>query len=227
MRQKSRHPEQPTIVIVDTRCDEPAATGAGTACVYTSACVPSHTHASCWWPPVGAAPFTLTLALAHPPFHRRLRPGADDLLGASQAGVKASAWLCSGPDSSDTGAAVLALVIYEEPLIIHAAAIHNSQHPFGRLLFVVACATRLHAHSACSRALPTPTAASQPAHDKCSRMQGAWWDHLGQLTARFVGGPSLRRAVRLHHVLLTAHEPRHEPASARVLPSGEPCCTPR
>jgi hypothetical protein len=48
-----------------------------------------------------------------PPFQRRLRAGADDLPGASQAGVKASAWLCSGPDSSDTGAAVLALVIYE------------------------------------------------------------------------------------------------------------------
>lgn len=34
--------------------------------------------------------------------------GADDFFGMSQAGVKASAWLCSGPDSSDTGAAVLA-----------------------------------------------------------------------------------------------------------------------
>ncbi|KAF2830106.1 hypothetical protein CC86DRAFT_367978 [Ophiobolus disseminans] len=52
-------------------------------------------------------------------------------------------------------------------------------------------------------------------HGSCLSMQGLW-DHLGQLAARFVGGPSLRRAVRA---------PRFDDSSC-VLPSGEPCKLP-
>jgi hypothetical protein len=43
----------------------------------------------------------------------RLQPGADDRLGASQAGVVASAWLCSGPGLIRADAAVRALAIYQ------------------------------------------------------------------------------------------------------------------
>jgi hypothetical protein len=66
---------------------------------------------------------------------------------------------------------------------------------------------------------------SQPSSPTPAWMQGAWWDHLGQLDCaiRWRAVSASRRSFA--PCLSTAHEPRHEPASARVLPSGEPCCT--
>lgn len=110
--------------------------GAGTACAYTSAaytsaCVSSHAHAAFVWPPPSSAPALNkhqhaqgsarpSPSSSFPPFSAlalRWLGRMTCLVRAKQpAGVKASAWLCSGPDSSDTGAAVLALVIYEESL---------------------------------------------------------------------------------------------------------------
>jgi hypothetical protein len=143
-----------------------------------------------------------------PPFQRAASAlaGADDLPGASQA----ASWgqgLCMAlqrPGLIRHGRCrSRACDLRGEPLIIHAAAINHSTTSLGRLLFVVVCATGLHAHSACSRPAfrrrhrgLTLLQPARPRQRGCKEHGGTT---SGSWTARFVGGPSLRRAVRLHH----------------------------
>lgn len=72
-----------------------------------------------------------------------------------------------------------ALVIYQRPLIIHAGAISSQFTPSqtapslwpsplpSALLFVVVCATGLHAHGACARA--AIAAVAHPSHGPAKR----------------------------------------------------------
>jgi len=115
-----------------------------------------------------------------------------------------------------------------EPLIIHAAAINHSTTSLARLLFVVVCATGLHAHSAC----PRPILPQR--HRGLTLLQPA--RPRQRADARSIVGPP--RAVGLHDSLaarlcvapfvctmpLDSSQTTARACLARLRPSGEPCC---
>jgi hypothetical protein len=148
------------------------------------------------------------------PFQHRLQPGAGDLVGQGQAGVVASAaWLCSGPDSSDTGAAVVALVIANEA-VIAAPTPAISPAASSLSLFVQPAHAR--------RRLLARRPPARPVCPQCESVDA----RSGTATSRLhdsLGGPSLRRAGAALAHASTAHEPRHacchpvRPCCPRVL----------
>jgi hypothetical protein len=115
--------------------------GAGTACGDTA----EHHAASPW----------CACQRAQSPFQRSLRAGrgrADDLLATSQAGVVDCMALQRAAGLIRHGRCRARACDLREPLIIHARRRPPLPARLGARLFVVACATGLHAHGACLRA---------------------------------------------------------------------------
>jgi hypothetical protein len=154
-------------------------------------------------------------------------PGADDLRGMSQAGVMVSAWLCSGPDSSDTGAAVLALVIYEgafncprTPPQYHG---HGTQSVLVSLLSPVPQGCM---RTALARGRPLDDAARTACMcpPKCSRLQGALWDRpraVSRLHDSLAGRLCRARSFAPPH-----HASSHRRRLTTTAPPPHACCHP-